>query len=222
MINRDYQPSLIEEMALARDFSLAYYDDRYNQFIDYYQRHFPDHLPSQCVVELGCACADITTRFAEKYPSARLYAIEPLADFIFFAKPRIDAKRLHESIRLFQQPLTASTLPLDHFNAIISYQALHRVQYPADFWSHLRTLSKPGTRILVADLIRPESVDHLHIVANQLSKGEPDSMNQLAQRMLFSAFSIDEVRTQLKAAKLDYLAVENLDSHSFAVIGEIR
>ncbi len=219
MLTRDFQASFTEDIALARDYSLAFYQQHFDQFIDKFTETFNEQLTDICVAEIGAGCADIATRFAIQYPHSRVYAVEPEEALLFFAKPKVDAQRLHEQIRLFQQPLDNYKLPFAKFDVILSHWAIHRCDSPDSFWNSIKTLSTTGTRILICDYIRPSSKEHLKILAKQLNRNEPESLTGLTQRMLYSAYTVDEIKEQLCNCGLEFLKVDIFNTHQFIVHG---
>jgi ubiquinone/menaquinone biosynthesis C-methylase UbiE len=205
MLSRNFQPSFTDDIALARDYSLAFFQDDFDLFVNNFKATFADFDGNSCIAEIGSYCADIATRLAIQYPQSHIYSIEPLESLLFFAKPRVDAQRLHENIRLYLQSVENIKLPLQHFDALISYTMLHRTEDPADFWQALKAFANPGTRYFIADYIRPDDLDTLQIIARQLSANEPPSITQMTQRALLSAFNEEEISLQLQVHEMTFL-----------------
>ena len=128
-----------------------------------------------------------------------------LADRITFRRERFQAVSLIE--------------PGD---AAVSNSLLHHVSNPLQFWYRLRQLVKPGSPVLVMDLLRPDSPEEAQAIVARYAGKEPEILRRDFYHSLLAAFTEDEVATQLAELNLSRLIIDVVDDRHWVVSGIIH
>ncbi len=107
-------------------------------------------------------------------------------------------------------------------DAAISNSLLHHVPNPLQFWHKLRRAVKPGSPVLVMDLLRPESPDEAQAIVDRYAAGAPDILRRDFYNSLLAAFTEDEIGTQLAQMNLTRLLIDVIDDRHWIVGGTIN
>jgi ubiquinone/menaquinone biosynthesis C-methylase UbiE len=95
-------------------------------------------------------------------------------------------------------------LPLDErsFDGVLSKYLLHHLPDPTVLWNEARRLGKPGAVIYVMDLIRPATPARAQQIVEVVTPDEHPILQEDFFNSLCAAFTLDEVKTQLRDAGL--------------------
>jgi ubiquinone/menaquinone biosynthesis C-methylase UbiE len=217
---RTPEPELMEDMAQARAYAYADFEEPHNRFIELVKESFPGEEFDCLVLDLGCGAADICRRFAAAFPKMRMHAIDGSEAMLHFARITIDANRLHEQVRLFKRTLPAESLPKEHYSAIICNSLLHHLNDPMVLWQTINRFAAPGAPIFVMDLMRPASKEQADSLTYLHARNEPDVLQQDFNHSLHAAYTPDEVKAQLVEAGLGQLQVKVVSDRHFIVFGK--
>ncbi len=93
----------------------------------------------------------------------------------------------------------------ERFTSIISNSLLHHLGDPNDLWKKVRELSPDGkeTAVYMMDLIRPESVKEAKAIVERNAKNEHPFLKEDFYNSLLAAYTIPEVKEQLKKSGLN-------------------
>jgi ubiquinone/menaquinone biosynthesis C-methylase UbiE len=218
---RTPEPQLMEEMAQARAYAYADFEEPHNRFIELIREHFPGEEFDRLVLDLGCGAADICRRFAEAFPRMRMHAIDGSEAMLHFARITIDTLRLHEQVRLFKRTLPTETLPQEHYSAIICNSLLHHLDEPQVLWQTIKQFAAPGAPIFVMDLRRPDSGAQVDALTARYTQHEPAILQHDFNRSLHAAYTPAEVEQQLNAAGLGQLRVKVVSDRHLIVYGTL-
>ena len=98
------------------------------------------------------------------------------------------------------------------FDAVLSNSLLHHLPNPLQFWNKLRQLVKPGSPVLVMDLLRPDSPEEAQAIVDRYASGAPAVLRRDFFNSLMAAFTEDEVTTQLARMNLTRLLIDVIDN----------
>jgi ubiquinone/menaquinone biosynthesis C-methylase UbiE len=173
------------------------------------------------VIDLGCGPADIPVRFARSYPGARITAVDASEPMIALAEEAVKEAGFADRIRLrcerFQQ------LALDESgDAALSNSLLHHLPNPLQFWYRLKQLVKPGSAVLIMDLLRPESAEAAQAIVEQYAANEQPILKRDFYHSLLAAYTEDEVAAQLAEMNLSRLLIDVPDDRHWVVGGLIH
>lgn len=215
-MNRIAERELMDAPAHAQAYARADFSAPHDAFVHGFAARFPQFVSGR-VLDLGCGPADISVRFARRYPQARITAIDGAAAMLALARERVAAEALGSRIELAQVYLPDPALAAQKFDVVISNSLLHHLATPAALWN-LVAAQAHATLIYVVDLLRPESdADLQALVTTHAADEDPLLVSDFANS-LRAAYRPDEIRTQLDAAQLQ-LQVEVISDRHIAIWG---
>jgi 2-polyprenyl-3-methyl-5-hydroxy-6-metoxy-1,4-benzoquinol methylase len=106
-------------------------------------------------------------------------------------------------------------------DAVVSNSLLHHLPNPLQFWHKIRQLVRPGSPVLVMDLLRPESPDEAQAIVDRYAADESAILRRDFYNSLLAAFTEDEVATQLARMNLTRLLIDVPDDRHWVVGGII-
>jgi SAM-dependent methyltransferase len=119
-----------------------------------------------------------------------------------------------------QGRLPDSALPDHSFDAVLSKDMLHHLPDPQILWREARRLARPGAAVYVMDLVRPDSPLEAREIVARVSGGADPVLKEDFYNSLCAAFTVEEVRAQLRVAGL-LLHVELVSDRHMRVKGRI-
>jgi len=220
MMDRILEPELMEDEAQVLAYAQADFDEENQGFVERFRDYFPDFSEGR-VLDLGCGPADIPIRFAKLYPACQVTGVDASAQMIKMGNQAVRQAGLSDRI----------TLRCERFEVIaganvadgaISNSLLHHVPNPLLFWNKLRQLVKPGSPVLVMDLLKPESPEEAQAIVDRYAANEPEVLRRDFYNSLLAAFTEDEVTTQLARMNLTRLLIDVPDDRHWVVGGIIH
>ena len=199
-MERILEPELMDDERQSVAYAQADFSTSNQFFVDGLVRDFPTHLRN--IVDIGCGPADVVIRLARAAPNAAITAIDGSAPMIALARAATRAAGLDQRIALLHTRIPGPPPAARSFDAVLSKDLLHHLPDPQVLWNEVKRVGRPGAAIYVMDLVRPETPE----AAQAMVKEGAGSENPILQRdfynSLLAAFSIDEVRLQLRDAEL--------------------
>jgi 2-polyprenyl-3-methyl-5-hydroxy-6-metoxy-1,4-benzoquinol methylase len=219
MMPRVLEPELMDDEAQVVAYARADFAEENQGFVDRFREYFPDFTEGQ-ILDLGCGPGDIPIRMALALPMCRVIGVDASAPMIRLAEDAVAKAGLSPRISFrcerFQNIAGASQA-----DAAISNSLLHHVPNPLQFWNRLRQLVKPGSPVLVTDLLRPDSPEAAQAIVDQYAAGEPDVLRHDFYNSLLAAFTEDEIGAQLAQMNLTRLLIDVPDDRHWVVGGII-
>ena len=214
------EPELMDDPDQAQAYARADFAEENQGFVDCFRKYFPEFTEGH-ILDLGCGPGDIPVRFARALPSCRITAIDASEPMIGLAGAAVKQAGLADRIAFRRERFQAVSLaePVD---AAVSNSLLHHVPNPLQFWYRLRQLVKPGSPVLVMDLIRPNSPEEAQAIVDRYAEKEPEILRRDFYRSLLAAFTEDEVAAQLAEMNLSRLIVDVPDDRHWVVSGIIH
>ncbi|MGH8261623.1 MAG: class I SAM-dependent methyltransferase [Steroidobacteraceae bacterium] len=171
------------------------------------------------VVDLGCGPADVTIRIARRVPRGHVVGVDGAAEMLALAHAAVKSAGLADRIALHLGRVPGLDLPKHGFDAVVSKDMLHHLPDPHVLWSEIARLARPGAIVQVMDLIRPTSPLEAREIVERVAAREHPLLKEDFYNSLCAAFTIEEVRAQLRAAGLA-LGVERAGDRHLIVRGE--
>jgi len=218
-MERVLEPELMDDPEQAKAYAAADFSQENQGFVDRFREYFPDFLVGH-VLDLGCGPGDIPIRFARAFPTCRITGIDASAPMLQLAERAVQQAHLSERIT-FRCERFQDTVGANQADAGISNSLLHHVPNPLQFWNKLRRLVKPGSPVLVMDLLRPESPEEAQVIVDRYAAGESEILRRDFYNSLLAAFTEDEVTTQLARMNLTRLLIDLPDDRHWVVGGII-
>jgi len=219
MMNRILEPELMDDPKQAEVYARADFAEENQGFVDRFKEYFPEFSQGR-VLDLGCGPADIPIRFAKLYPACQIIGVDASAPMIQLGEQAVKQVDLSDRITLCCERLDA-VAGANIADAAISNSLLHHLPNPLQFWQKLRQLVKPGSPVLVMDLLRPESPEEAQAIVDQYAANEPDILRRDFYNSLLAAFTEDEIGSQLARMNLTRLLIDIPDDRHWVVGGII-
>ena len=176
-------------------------------------------LSPKRLLDLGSGPGDIPITLARAQVAPMVVAVDAASAMLKWASRRIATHLSGGPIALVQAD--AKVLPFGDgaFDAIVSNSILHHVADPHLFWCEVRRLLAPRGRIFMRDLKRPDSIADAHAFVDEYARDESDELQGEFFRSLCAAYTLDEVREQLRAGGLASLDVSVSSDRHLDVVG---
>lgn len=215
-MKRVAERELMDTPAHALAYARADFGTPHDAFVQGFAARFPQFVSGR-VLDLGCGPADISVRFARRYPQARITAIDGAPAMLDLARERLAAEALASRIELAEVYLPNAALTRQRFDAVISNSLLHHLAEAKALWD-LIAGQADGTLIYIVDLLRPQSdVELQALITTHAANEDPLLVSDFANS-LRAAYLPDEIRSQLNAARLE-LKVEVISDRHIAIWG---
>lgn len=203
----------------AKAYAEADFSAENQRFIELFREYFPDFSLGH-IFDLGCGPGDISVRLARVLPECRITGIDASRPMIELAEQAISHAGVTDRVSLrcerFQDLAGANQA-----DAAISNSLLHHLPNPLQFWHKLRLFVKPGSPVLIMDLLRPESPEAAQALVDQYASGAPDILRCDFYNSLLAAFTEDEIGSQLAQMNLTRLLIDVPDDRHWVVGGII-
>ncbi len=216
-MDRALEPELMDDPMQARAYAEADFSAENQGFVARFNAYFPDCSEGH-IYDLGCGPGDIPVRLARALPRCRITAVDASKPMIDLARRAIRDAGVSDRIILrcerFQDLAGA-----DRADALISNSLLHHLPNPLQFWHKVRSFVKPGSPVLVMDLLRPESPEAAQAIVDQYASGAPEILRRDFYNSLLAAFTEDEIGSQLAQMNLTRLLINVPDDRHWVVGG---
>ena len=202
------EPELMDDELQAKAYSEADFDVGHSKIIQLMDEVFNSIDISGEILDVGCGPGDVTFRVASRFPKAKITGVDGAQAMITLANNRKEYEGdAINRVDFIKAMLPANTVPKKKYDLILSTSFLHHLHQPEILWQIINEYSRPGTRIFVADLIRPESNNAAQQIVNEFASNEPDVLKEDYYNSLLAAFVPEEVEEQLHRAGLKQLSV---------------
>jgi len=217
-MDRVLEPEIMDGEAEAAAYARADFSDSNGAYVRQLLERYPGHLRS--VLDLGCGPADIPVRLARRVREVHITAVDGSAAMLAQAATALAAARLTERVTLLHGRIPGLPLAELSFDAVISKDMLHHLPDPQVLWQEALRLGKPGGAVYVMDLVRPDSPLEAREIVERIASDEHPLLKEDFYNSLCAAFTVSEVRAQLRAAALAFEVVQASDRH-MAVHGRL-
>jgi cyclopropane fatty-acyl-phospholipid synthase-like methyltransferase len=218
-MDRVLEPEVMDDPRQADAYARADFSNENQTFVNQFKIYFPDFSEGR-VLDVGCGPADIPIRFAKLYPTCHVIGVDASAPMIHLGAEAVKQAGLTDRITLRCERFEA-VAGANIVDGAISNSLLHHLPNPLQFWHKLRQLVKPGSPVLVMDLLRPDSPEEAQAIVDRYAEDEPEILRRDFYNSLLAAFTEDEVTTQLARMNLTRLLIDVIDDRHWIVGGTI-
>lgn len=219
MMDRVLEPEIMDDPEQARIYAAADFSEENALFVDQFLL-CAGELDDAHIVDLGCGPADIPIRLAKRCDTVRVTGIDASPPMIAIARQAVERAGLNERIQLCCQRFQDVVLP-EPADGVISNSLVHHVRNPLQFWYAVKRMAKPGSPVLVMDLLRPDSPEAARELVERYAANEPKRLQEDFYRSLLAAFTEDEVAAHLAELNLTRLLVDVVDDRHWIVSGRL-
>lgn len=148
------------------------------------------------VIDLGCGPAQIAIELCRRDASYRVMGIDAEIEMLELAKMEIDMAGMLDQITLAHADATS----MDEFedemaDLVMSNSLIHHLDDPIDGLKSCVRLVRPGGRLFVRDLARPDSEAEVESLVEAYTEGESEFATQLFRQSLHASLTADEIRS---------------------------
>lgn len=217
-MERTPEPELMNEQDQAAAYAAADWSESHGRIPGYFRERFPKFVSGQ-VLDLGCGPADVTVRFVKAFPLVVAMGVDGSDAMLAFGRQRVKNERLESRITLAKHFLPDALLEKQQFDAAICNSLLHHIGDPVALWRTAAKCVKPGSPVLMVDLIRPRDHDTAVRMVNEHAKDAPEILQRDFIASLHAAYTAEEVQLQLDDAGLPKFRVDQVDELHLVVWG---
>jgi len=180
---------------------------------------YVDHLLADCpnqlgnILDIGCGPGDVMLRLAAARPSVRITAIDGSNAMIELARKAVQRAGLRQRVTTLHGYVPGLPLEEHSFDAVLSKDLLHHLPDPMVLWSEASRLGRRGAAIYVMDLMRPESPEAARRVVETVARDELPILKDDFYASLCAAFTLEEVKAQVKQSRLPLDVTQVSDRH---------
>ncbi|MDD2710206.1 MAG: class I SAM-dependent methyltransferase [Verrucomicrobiae bacterium] len=219
-MRRIAEPELMIDPAQARAYAEADFSEAHDRIVAWFGKKLPCFAGTGMVMDLGCGPGDVTFRFARAYPGVRVIGVDASSPMLRLARKGVcESVDLRKRIRFVKAYIPGPAIPRIRYSAIISNSLLHHLKDPMLFWRLVGRLAGHGTMVYVADLLRPRTKQRARAIVEKSAKNEAPVLREDFYHSLLAAYSLMEVREQLRQAGLKGLQVSRIDEIHLAAHG---
>ncbi|HEV8226969.1 MAG TPA: class I SAM-dependent methyltransferase [Methylomirabilota bacterium] len=219
-MDRILEPELMTDEAQTLAYAMADFEQVNQGFVDRYRASFPKGTGGK-MVDLGCGPADIPVRFARALPGYTITAVDGSEAMVHLAQRAVIAAGVTDRVQVQRARLPMLPLPLQSFDAVVSNSLVHHMPDPFVFWNELVRLGKPGATVLIMDLFRPESPARARAIVESYAAQEAPVLKEDFYNSLCAAFTLREVRSQIRTRGLGGLVCELASDRHWVVWGHL-
>ena len=215
-MQREPEPELMDLPHEAQAYADADFADVNAAFVDRLLNLAWSLEIARCV-DLGAGPGDIAIRLAQQRALWHIDAVDAAEAMIALARDAV-ARADVRNVRLHLADAKQTKLAAG-YDVIFSNSLLHHLPDPLPMWREIRRLARPGTIVLVRDLVRPATYDLAQEIVEQYAGRESDTLKEEFYRSLLSAFTPAEIRAQLEEAGLSELEIRQASDRHIDVSG---
>lgn len=206
-----------EEQAVA--YASADFSSSNQMFVD---KLLEDYRPIlKNVLDIGCGPGDVPIRLAKAKPSIEITAVDASDPMLRLARKAVKDAGLTRQIKIIKGHVPGLVVKNHSYDAILSKDLLHHLPDPMVFWEQVKCLAKAEMVVYVMDLSRPQTKQRARDIVESVSGQEHPLLKQDFYDSLLAAFTVDEIRAQLREASLALEAAQVSERH-LLVKGLIR
>lgn len=209
---RIVEPELMTEAEQARAYAQANFESAHSRYPLLFREQFPNCPPTGHALDLGCGPGDVTRRFARALPGWRFDALDGSPAMLAEAR-RWPSERIH----YIEGRIPGAPIPRARYDLVLSSSLLHHLHDPAALWETVR--QRAAGMVFVVDLRRPAGDAEARRLTDEYARGEPDVLRRDFYNSLRAAFTVEEVRQQLRQAGLAGLRVSEISDRHLLVAG---
>ena len=174
-----------------------------------------------CLIDLGCGPGNISERLARRWPSCTVVGVD--AAELMILQPEARRKRDNLSAERLRYVVAALPWRAPRLQAslIVSNSLLHHLHDPQKLWGCLPALAGSQCLLLHRDLRRPSTSEQLDLLCQRYAADAPQVLQRDYRASLQAAFTVEEVKAQLRDAQLDHLQVRDLEDRYLEISGWI-
>ncbi len=175
------------------------------------------------VLDQGTGPGDIAMRIAAARPAWRVVGIDASRPMLSIARGACLTESKGGEGKGLQSLVLCNALygPFadSSFDVVCSNSLLHHLRDPEPFWREGRRIARPGGLFFLRDLLRPETPEAAQALVDEHAGDESPILKEDFYNSLRAAFTVAEVREQLRIAGLEEWETTQVSDRHFDVVG---
>lgn len=208
------EPELMDEQEQAAAYADADWSEAHGKIPGYFRDRFPQFTAGR-VIDLGCGPADVTLRFVKAFPEVTALGVDGSEAMLVFGRRHVRAAALDSRVTLENRYLPDAGVQTRIFDAVICNSLLHHFADPVALWRTAAMCAKPDAPVLLVDLLRPPDQAAVARLVNAHANDAPPVLRRDFAASLHAAYTLEEVRQQLRAAQLPHFQIDQVDELHF-------
>ena len=205
MLERKLEPELMDDP----EESQAYDDMDHSAVNRQFVIDFLDSGPAgDEVLDLGTGTARIPIELCRQEQDCRIIASDAAVSMLEVAKINVAIEGFEHRIQLHHGDSKDLQFDDSLFDSVISNSLIHHVPKPEVVLAEMVRVVRPGGRLFVRDLMRPETLEEVERFVAAYSGQENKENQQLFRQSLIAALSLIEIRGMIEDAGFDAAGVQ--------------
>lgn len=172
-------------------------------------------------IDLGTGPAEIPIAFCQMALGWRVVGLDLSSGMLAQGRRNVRAAGLEKRIQLVRGDAKRARDLRGRFDLVMSNSLLHHLEDPLPFWRQVKRLVRPDGAILVQDLCRPASRSAARALERLHVREQSPLLRQLFYQSLLAAFTVAEVKEQLRTTGLRGLEVRKINDRHMVVRGRL-
>jgi ubiquinone/menaquinone biosynthesis C-methylase UbiE len=148
----------------------------------------------ETVLDLGTGTAQIPIELCRQRLGVHVVAVDLAEHMLQVGLDNVRRAGLIDRIRLERVDAKSLPYPDGSFPAVISNSIVHHIPWPIQVLAEIVRVLKPGGKLFLRDLVRPESDSALRHLVRLYAEGANDHQQQMFADSLRAALTLEEIR----------------------------
>ena len=195
MLTRVLEPEVMDSLEEAESYDQMDHESVNRQFVS-------DLLVAPVcgkVLDLGTGTARIAIELCRQQDNCQVLAMDAATNMLEIARLNVAVAGFEYCIELRQGDAKSIPLNNDTCDLVISNSLIHHLPEPSISLAEMLRVLRPGGRLFVRDLLRPESAEQVEHLVRLYCCEEPESNQQLLRQSLFAALDLREIQEMAQA-----------------------
>lgn len=215
------EPELMDSPAQTRAYAAADFSEPNGLFCTLTHARLNDtegHL-----MDLGCGSGGLLIQLAQTLPQWQMLGVDAGPNMLELARDAIQTAQLDTRVDVLQAHLPSDLDQLQKrmpFDAIVSNSLLHHLEDPMTLWKTISELSSPQTKVVVMDLLRPDSIEEAKKLVEAHTEGADPVLKEDFYNSLLAAWRINEIKEQLETMNWGHWEISQPSNRHWVVTGD--
>jgi ubiquinone/menaquinone biosynthesis C-methylase UbiE len=195
MLDRVLEPELMDDPAEAESYNEMDHSEVNRRFVE--ELLACGELGDD-ILDLGTGTSLIPIELCQQHPTCRVMASDAATSMLDLARYNIAGSSMELRIQLHHGDSKQLRFEDAMFDGVISNSLIHHIPDPRTVLAEIVRVCKPGGRIFVRDLYRPDSMDKVELLVQSYTAQETPYNQQLFRQSLCAALTLEEIRQMVR------------------------
>lgn len=191
MLARQLEPELMDDPQEAITYDEMDHSEVNRRFVDELLATGP---VGPDILDLGTGTARIPIELCKRVSACRVLASDGAISMLDVARYNVAVASMDYRIQLHRGDAKELDIEDETFDAVISNSLIHHLPEPERAIAEIVRLTRPGGRIFVRDLCRPESAEAVEELVQRIAGQETPAAQTMFRQSLHAALTLEEIR----------------------------